>query len=290
MVAVMLLDKTASFAATHDKQRMKDPSVLRQRAKVELLSDPQIDAVSVCLPNVLHAPITLAALRAGKHVICEKPPAMNAKEASRIARAAERAKKIVMYSVQRRFGGAELAAKLAIEKGHIGKPYHARRVDAHARNSHWHRLVHRQIQVRQGADRHRRAHARSRLAPARPPKPASVFATHQKFQSTVPKGITFDVDDAHLPRAIDGSATMELATSWALNQPPQQQGGVVRIFGDEGVMPIRRKRAIVSKPTPGEAKATPPAAEGCFACRADAPFRECILGRHANCRCRRACT
>ena len=44
MVAVMLLDKTASFAATHDKQRMKDPSVLRQRAKVELLSDPQIDA------------------------------------------------------------------------------------------------------------------------------------------------------------------------------------------------------------------------------------------------------
>ena len=44
MVAVMLLDKTASFAAAHDKERMKDPAVLRQRAKVELLSDPQIDA------------------------------------------------------------------------------------------------------------------------------------------------------------------------------------------------------------------------------------------------------
>ena len=44
MVAVMLLDKTVTFAATHNKERMKDPAVLRQRAKVELLSDPQIDA------------------------------------------------------------------------------------------------------------------------------------------------------------------------------------------------------------------------------------------------------
>ena len=45
MVAVMLLDKTASFGAAHDTARMKDPAVLRQRAKVELLADPRIDAV-----------------------------------------------------------------------------------------------------------------------------------------------------------------------------------------------------------------------------------------------------
>jgi len=45
MVAVMLLDKTVSFAASHDKARMEDPAVLRQRAKVELLADPRIDAV-----------------------------------------------------------------------------------------------------------------------------------------------------------------------------------------------------------------------------------------------------
>jgi 2-methylcitrate dehydratase PrpD len=45
MVAVMLLDKTASFAAAHDTARMSDPAVLRQRAKVELLADPRIDAV-----------------------------------------------------------------------------------------------------------------------------------------------------------------------------------------------------------------------------------------------------
>ena len=44
MVAVMLLDKTVSFRSVHDKARMKDPAVLRQRAKVQVLADPRIDA------------------------------------------------------------------------------------------------------------------------------------------------------------------------------------------------------------------------------------------------------
>jgi 2-methylcitrate dehydratase PrpD len=44
MVAVMLLDKTVTFKSVHDKARMKDPAVLRERAKVEVLADPRIDA------------------------------------------------------------------------------------------------------------------------------------------------------------------------------------------------------------------------------------------------------
>jgi 2-methylcitrate dehydratase PrpD len=44
MVAVMLVDKTVSFATSHDKARMKDPTILHQSAKVELLADPRIDA------------------------------------------------------------------------------------------------------------------------------------------------------------------------------------------------------------------------------------------------------
>jgi 2-methylcitrate dehydratase PrpD len=44
MVAVMLLDKTVTFGSVHDRARMKDPAVLRQRAKVEVLADPRIDA------------------------------------------------------------------------------------------------------------------------------------------------------------------------------------------------------------------------------------------------------
>src|SRR5205823_8711264 len=44
MVAVMLLDKTVTFVSVHDKARMKDPTVLRHRAKVEVVADPRIDA------------------------------------------------------------------------------------------------------------------------------------------------------------------------------------------------------------------------------------------------------
>jgi 2-methylcitrate dehydratase PrpD len=44
MVAIMLLDKTVTFRSVHDRERMKDPAVLRQRAKVEVLADPRIDA------------------------------------------------------------------------------------------------------------------------------------------------------------------------------------------------------------------------------------------------------
>jgi len=46
----------------------------------ELLNDPKVDAAIICLPNSLHFPASLAALEAGKHVLCEKPPTMNAAE------------------------------------------------------------------------------------------------------------------------------------------------------------------------------------------------------------------
>lgn len=47
----------------------------------ELLKQDDIDAVSVCLPNYLHAPVSVDALNAGKHVLCEKPMATSAEEA-----------------------------------------------------------------------------------------------------------------------------------------------------------------------------------------------------------------
>src|SRR5579863_244033 len=49
-----------------------------------LLADPQVDAVSICLPNDLHAPLALAALKAGKHVICETPPTTSASDAKKL--------------------------------------------------------------------------------------------------------------------------------------------------------------------------------------------------------------
>ena len=67
--------------------------------------DKSIEAVSICLPNHLHAPVAVAALKAGKHVVLETPPALNAGEAKKLAAAAAKAWKVLLYAFQRRFGG-----------------------------------------------------------------------------------------------------------------------------------------------------------------------------------------
>jgi predicted dehydrogenase len=94
-----------------------------------LLADKalQLDVVSVCLPNDLHLATVTAALKRGCHVVCEPPPANTAKAAEQMAKAAAKAGRTLLYAFQRRFGGAEQAARLAIDKGYAGTPYHARR-------------------------------------------------------------------------------------------------------------------------------------------------------------------
>jgi predicted dehydrogenase len=72
------------------------------------------------------------------------------------------------------------------------------------------------------------------------PKPVSAYGvTYQKFRSTVAPERTFDVDDAAFAMVrFEGGKSLEVATSWALNQPPQQQGGLVRLFGDKAAVDV----------------------------------------------------
>jgi len=56
----------------------------------EMVKLDELDAVSVCLPNVMHMPASVAALEAGKHVLCEKPLAANAEQAAKMVAAAEK--------------------------------------------------------------------------------------------------------------------------------------------------------------------------------------------------------
>lgn len=90
----------------------------------DLIEDPDIDVISICTPNNSHAPIAIAALQAGKHVLCEKPIASTLSDAEAMATAAREAAKqgvISMNAYQyRRIPAIELAKKF-IDEGAVGE-------------------------------------------------------------------------------------------------------------------------------------------------------------------------
>lgn len=87
----------------------------------EIWEDTQVDAVLVCVPTPAHCDITVAALNAGKHVLCEKAMALNTQEARKMAAAAEaNNKKLMMLHVQRRYL-PHVTAKKLVDAGEIGK-------------------------------------------------------------------------------------------------------------------------------------------------------------------------
>jgi predicted dehydrogenase len=92
----------------------------------DVLADPEVGAVSVTTPNAFHRQPTIDALNAGKHVICEKPLAMNATEAREMCQAAKKAGKILMVALQMRFAGPALFMRQYIDAGHMGDVYYAR--------------------------------------------------------------------------------------------------------------------------------------------------------------------
>ena len=95
--------------------------------KDEMLAKlPEIDAVSVCTWNSQHAPCTIAALKAGKDVLCEKPMAMNAKEAKAMKAAADKAGKLLMIGFVRRHGNDAKIVKDFADTGYFGDLYYTK--------------------------------------------------------------------------------------------------------------------------------------------------------------------
>ncbi len=87
----------------------------------DILDLKGVDAVSVCTPNAFHAPITIAALKSGKHTLCEKPMATSDKEAKDMIAASEKAGKYLMIGHNQRLMSAHVKAKQLIQDGTIGK-------------------------------------------------------------------------------------------------------------------------------------------------------------------------
>ena len=86
----------------------------------ELLADPAIDAVSVCVRNADHAKVSIDAMRAGKHVLCEKPMAVSLEECVEMVRVSKETGRFLMIGHNQRLAKAHIKAKELIDEGVIG--------------------------------------------------------------------------------------------------------------------------------------------------------------------------
>ena len=103
----------------------------------EMLAKEKLDAVSVCLPNYLHAEVTIFALNQGLHVLVEKPMATSVKEADAMISAAKKNNKVLMVGQNQRLAPLHVLAKKIIDSGMLGKVYTFRTVFGHAGPEHW---------------------------------------------------------------------------------------------------------------------------------------------------------
>lgn len=189
----------------------------------ELLQDPQLDAAIICLPNFLHFPASLAALQAGKHVFCEKPPTLTAAEMKVLEEEATKRGLVYFFGRQFRFTPGMRAAKELIAAGRLGRIYHAHATWVRSRG------------IPQGVGGWFTSKARSgggalidigihALDSAwylmGNPRPVSVTAqVYRNFPHLVADPV-FDVEDAAFAFIrFDNGAVVHLETSWAGNLP-----------------------------------------------------------------------
>ncbi|WP_411843247.1 Gfo/Idh/MocA family protein [Salinicoccus sp. HZC-1] len=103
----------------------------------DLLADEKVDAVSVCTPNYIHAEIAIAALEAGKHVLCEKPMGVTMEEMDAMIEAEKRSGKQLMIGHNQRFVKEHEIAKEWIADGRLGRIHAFRTTFGHPGPEQW---------------------------------------------------------------------------------------------------------------------------------------------------------
>ncbi len=101
------------------------------RTYQELVLDPEIQLISICVPNFLHYEVAIAACNAGKHVVCEKPLATSVKDAKQMVKSFHDKKLKLMYAEDWNFAPAIIRAKEIIEEGAIGDILYVKAKETH---------------------------------------------------------------------------------------------------------------------------------------------------------------
>jgi predicted dehydrogenase len=187
----------------------------------EMLLDPDLDAVIIGLPNALHYPCSQKALQAGKHVLCEKPPTMNAEQMRALHEEARNRGLVYYFGRQMRFSPAMQAAKKVIAERRLGEIYFAETMWVRSRGTPtgldgWFTD---RSKAGGGAMIDLGVHAiDAAWYLMGTPQPRAVSAqTYQKFPQLVESKV-FDVEDnGYGMIRFENSATLLFKVSWAAN-------------------------------------------------------------------------
>ncbi len=117
LIAICDMNEVAAKSAA---EKYQVPHVFSDSAK--MLSElTDLDAISIITPNRTHCPLAIQVLEAGKHVFCEKPPALNATEVNEMKLASEKAGKTLMFNFNNRARPESYALRRYIEAGEVGQ-------------------------------------------------------------------------------------------------------------------------------------------------------------------------
>ncbi len=114
-------DVEAGEVVAISEPNLSSPIDIDNLSNDDVIDHPDIDAVIICTPNFLNNPLTVRALNAGKHVFCEKPPAITAKDVEEIQAVEAESGKKLMYGFNHRHHDSVIRMKEIVESGEYGK-------------------------------------------------------------------------------------------------------------------------------------------------------------------------
>ena len=212
----------------------------------EILGRDDIDAVDVCLHNNYHAPVTIEALRAGKHVYCEKPIAGSYADGKAMLDAAAETGKMLHIQLARLYFGETTACKMLVDAGELGRLYHARTTEHRRRGRPYvdgygtARFVQKE-HSRGGALYDMGIYELSRMLYllGNPRIERITGMTYQEMDMDPERGKEFDVEEfATGMVTFEDRLTMDVVSAWAINLNPFSPSYIVGAKGGVRVDPF----------------------------------------------------
>jgi len=229
------------------ERRAQEYGVKAYETPQALIDDPSVDAVVIGVPNRFHAPLAIAALESGKHVLLEKPMAISEEAAREILEAQRRTGRLLMMAHQMRWTGIARAVKSRIEAGELGRVYNAKAGWFRKKGiPGWGSWFTRMDEAGGGPLIDIGVHMLDlTLHFMGNPKPVSVYGTTYAEFGPRREGIGnwgtpdwngyFDVEDlATALIKLDNGATLSLEVSWAAHSAGLPEQPFVHLMGTEG--------------------------------------------------------